>query len=280
MAITFRPLSRWVGVEVLGVDLRRELAPAAVAEIARAWDRHGVLLFRDQDLSTEDQTRFTRLFGDLQVTRAGPREGTDFVHIANVAVDGVQGDLPNGEMMFHQDGCYAENPAKQTLLFAIEIPRVGGNTKFCSTGRAYAALPAELRERLLAYDIHYSYDYTSVVRDANTAEGPNYTHPLVIAHPSTGAPLLLCNRLMADQIVGLSRAESDALIAELCREIERPEDVYEHVWRVGDLIAWDNLATQHARTDFDPSERRALRRTQTVGAKTIAFRDTIGATAR
>lgn len=277
MSVKLRPLTEAAGVEVRGVDLRRVLRPDEIAEIRAAWERWGVLVFHDQQLALDDQLRFTQAFGDVQVTRAGPREGTTFVHIANATVDGVPGDLPNGEMMFHQDGCYAENPAKQTSLFAMEIPRRGGNTKFASTGRAYDLLAPELREQLLDYDIHYSYDYTSVIRDERTQSGPQCTHPLVIAYPADGRPLLFCNRLMAERIVGLPSAESDALIARLCSQIEQPGNIYEHVWRVGDFVAWDNLLTQHARTDFDPNERRVLRRTQTVGTKTVPYRDTVRA---
>ena len=187
----------------------------------------------------------------------------------------MEGEVPNGELTFHQDGCYAERPAKRTLLFGLEIPTTGGNTKFCSTARAFAALPASQRERLLEYDVHFVHDRWSG-QNADVHTGPQYTHPLVIAHPTTGVPLLFCNGFMADAIVGLPRAESDARIAELRAEMERPEDIYEHVWRVGDLVAWANLLTQHARTDWDPAERRALRRMQTVGSKPIAYRDTAG----
>jgi taurine dioxygenase len=80
---------------------------------------------------------------------------------------------------------------------------------------------------------------------------------------------------MADFIVGLPKDRSDALLERLCKELERPEFIYEHVWRVGDVLLWDNLAVQHARTDFDPNERRALRRTQLLGGKTIPYRDVV-----
>jgi taurine dioxygenase len=274
MAITLRPLMKSLGAEVCGVDLRDALAPDVVSEIRQAWETHGVLLFRDQALSPDDQRRFTRCFGDLQVTRNGQNAGRNLMYIGNVTVDGMEGEIPSGELVFHQDGCYAERPAKQTLLYSLEVPSSGGNTKFCSTARAFAALPAALRERLLDYDVHFVHDRWSVETRA-IQDGPQYTHPLVIAHPATGVPLLFCNGLMAEAIVGLPRTESDALIADLLAELERPEEVYEHVWRVGDLLAWDNLLTQHSRTDWDPSERRALRRMQTVGTKPTAYREAV-----
>jgi alpha-ketoglutarate-dependent taurine dioxygenase len=271
LSVTFQPLTEHVGVEVRGIDLRQPLAPAEVAAIREVWLRYGVLVFHEQQLALEDQVRFTNTFGELQVNRAGTMLGMDHIHIANVAVNGFDGFLGNGEMMFHQDGVYGPLPPFHTTLFALELPRKGGNTRFASTANAYERLSAELRERLLTYDIHYSYDYTWVTRGAPTAEVPQHTHPLVIADPRTGRPLLFCNRLMADHIVGLTRTESDALIAQLCGTIEASDNVYEHVWRVGDFVAWDNFLTQHARTDFDPQERRVLRRTQSTGATPGAY---------
>ena len=271
MALEFRPLTQALGAEVLGVDLSREQPPAVMEQIARAWERYAMLVFRDQQLAPDDQRRFVSFFGEFQAPRAGPRKGEDTMFIGNVEVDGLPSDLPNGEMWFHQDGCYTEKPTKQSFLYALEIPSQGGNTKFASTARAYAQLPAELRERLLDYEIRFNFDYTSVVR-TETFTGPQYTHPIVIAHPLTGVPLLFCNRLTADAIVGLPQAESDALIAQLCDELEREDNVVEHVWRVGDLVIWDNLATAHARTDFDSRERRLLRRMTTRGSKPAAYR--------
>jgi taurine dioxygenase len=274
MTLDLRPLAPALGVEVRGLDLARELAADVAAELRAALDRYGVLLFRDQRLAEEDQRRFTRWFGDFQKPFGGVRKDKDTLFVGNViAPDGLMGDIPQGEMWFHQDGCYSERPTKQTFLYALEIPEHGGNTKFASTARAYAKLPAELRERLLGFDILFSFYNTSVTRTEITKTGPRAVHPLVIAHPSTGAPLLFCNRLMGDSIVGLPEPESSALVARLCEELERPDNVYEHVWRVGDLVVWDNLGTAHARTHFEPDARRLLRRTTTFGAKPLAYRD-------
>ena len=92
-------------------------------------------------------------------------------------------------------------------------------------------------------------------------------------------PVLFCNRLMADSIVGYPPEKSDALIFRLCEYLERPENIYEHVWRVNDLVIWDNLATAHARTYFDPAERRSLRRMAIRGEKPIAYRELLRANA-
>ena len=282
--VTFRPLSPVVGAEVIGLDASRELAPEVVETLLDAAAAYGVLLFRDQHLDTDEQRRFSRYFGDLAggfvgdtiEKRAGGQSGAttvkEVLYVGNLTVEGEQGIIPSGELQFHSDGLYTERPAKGTLLYAIEIPSSGGNTLFASTAHAFATLAPALRERLIGLDIDLIFDYTTTVRTTNPpADAPRFVHPLVIEHPRSGQALLNCNRLMATTILGAAPAESAALIAMLCDHVERREFVYEHAWRVGDLLFWDNLATVHARTDFDPAQRRWLRRTTIKGERPRRF---------
>jgi taurine dioxygenase len=282
----FRPLSATVGAEVPGLDLRDPLEPAAVEALKDGLAQHGVLLFRDQQLDVDAQVRFARYFGDLsggyigQTSekrfggQTGPTTGKQVMYVGNLTVDGEQGVIPTGELMFHADGLYTETPALGTMLFAIELPASGGgNTLFLSTGDAYDRLSPELRERVLDYHILLNFDYRSTVRPEQlAADSPGFVHPLVVRHPRSGRALLNCNRLMADHIPELPRAESSALIDELCTHVELGAEVYEHVWRVGDLLFWDNLATLHSRTDFDPNERRWMRRTAIKGSRPLPYR--------
>jgi taurine dioxygenase len=277
MTLRFRPLTPSVGVEVMGVDLREQQPTAVMAEIGAAWNEAGVVLFRDQQLSPEAQLAFSGYFGPIYRTRKGNQSGSDFMHIGNVEVGGVPSALPDGEMWFHQDGCYTECPMRQTFLYALELPAHGGNTRFASTVDAYQRLPAADRERLHSLRIRFSYNYAAVTRDASLQPTASYEHPLVIAHPATGKPLLFCNRLMAEEIVGLPSDEGQALIERLCTELECETFVYEHVWELGDFLMWDNLATAHARTDFDPREKRLLRRSTTEGVKLHAYREEVRA---
>jgi taurine dioxygenase len=269
------PLSRRVGAEIRGLDLRREIDPPTAAELYAAWLEHHVLLFRGQNLTVEEQRRFACLFGDIQPPRSRPGQrdpNSPVMWIANATIDGQPGELPEGDMQFHADQCYYENPAKGAVLYAIEIPSRGGNTLFASTYAAYEALSPGLRARADAMQVLFLYDYEKNAnrKGANEwADAPRYIHPAVIVHPETGRRALLVNRLMADSIVGLPREESDALLAELCRAAEQGEHVYEHVWRVGDVLIWDNRCTLHARTDFDPAERRVLRRIALRGERPI-----------
>jgi taurine dioxygenase len=146
-------------------------------------------------------------------------------------------------------------------------------TRSSSGHAAYESLPLDLRERADRMQVLFLYDYEkNANRKAPTdwADAPRHIHPAVIVHPETGRRSLLVNRLMADSVVGLLRDESDALIERLCQAIEQPEHIYEHVWRVGDLLIWDNRCTLHARTDFDATERRVLRRIAIRGERPIA----------
>jgi taurine dioxygenase len=270
------PLTTHVGAEIRGVDLSRELDASIAAQIYAAWLKHHVLVFRGQTLTADDQRRFTMLFGEIQPprSRSGERDPNNPVlYIANATVEGQRGELPEGDMQFHADQCYYENPAKGAVLYALEIPSRGGNTLFASTSAAYDSLPRDLREQVDRMQVLFLYDYEKNANrkaPSNWAGAPRYIHPAVVVHPETGRRSLLVNRLMADSIIGMPREESDALIERLCQVTECVEHIYEHEWRVGDLLIWDNRATLHARTDFAPAERRVLRRLAIRGERPIA----------
>src|SRR5580658_499653 len=269
------PLSTHVGAEIRGVDWTRELDPSTKSEIYTAWLKHHVLVFREQTLTPDDQRRFTMLFGEIQPPRSRPGArdpNNPVLYIGNVTIDGQRGELPEGDMQFHADQCYYENPAKGAVLYALEIPKHGGNTLFASTVAAFDSLPQDLREQADRMQVLFLYDYEKNANrkaPSDWAGAPRYIHPAVVVHPETRRRSLLVNRLMADSIVGMPRAQSDVLLELLCQATERPEHIYEHQWQVGDLLIWDNRATLHARTDFDPAERRVLRRLAIRGARPI-----------
>jgi taurine dioxygenase len=272
MAIDIRPLSPVLGAEVLGIDLSGRLDDTTAKDIKDAWLKYHVLVFRGQAIEADDQRRFVGYFGELQPprSRAGQRLNPDVMYVANVVIDGERGDLPDGEMQFHADQCYYECPTKGAVLYALEIPSTGGNTLFASTHRAYEALPHDLKLRIEGLEALFTYDaYGNPYKRAeiNVEQSPHFVHPIVIVHPETARPALFVNRLMTASINGLAREESEALLEQLFQHVERPEITYEHVWRPGDVLIWDNLATVHARTDFDPAERRALRRMAIRGVR-------------
>ena len=272
MAMKVTPQSAPLGAEVTGVDLSRPLDADTVSAIQAAWLEHLVLVFRDQALSEEDQIRFTRHFGPLGGRkRQEARAEADDVHpsimlVSNIRKDGKPiGSLPDGDMMFHSDGAFTEQPYKATILHAIEVPRAGGDTLFANLYAAYETLPEDTRRKLdglCAYHRYYA-GATRKTEPVGSLSG-EFTRPVVSVHDETGRKVLFVSRLMTERIEGLPAEEGEAFLARLLDQTERPDFIYTHRWRSGDLVMWDNRCINHARTDFSPSERRLLRRTATL----------------
>jgi alpha-ketoglutarate-dependent taurine dioxygenase len=260
-----RKLTPVIGAEIEGLDLRQKLGPTVVAALRRAWHDHAVLLLRDQALEDMDQIRFGECFGDLGRVFTH-REGRHpaILLVSNIRENGKPiGALPDGEMQFHSDQCYVEHPPAGTMLYSIEVPSVGGDTMFASMYAAYDALSDAMKAKIEGLrGINY-YDPTSdyVVRKGPPSEKAlKWVHPVVRVHPATGRKALYVNRLMTYAIEGMPEAESAALLAALFDHQEQRQFVYQHRWRPGDVVLWDNRCTLHARTDFSSDERRLLRR--------------------
>jgi taurine dioxygenase len=188
--------------------------------------------------------------------------------ISNIREDGEPiGALPDGEMMFHHDTIHAEVPSKGTLLYGIEIPSKGGNTIFANGYVAYETLDPHVRDRLEGRTAQHVYNYGSVQKGdgKGTPAVGAAAHPVFRTHDETGRKAVYVNRLMTETVVGLERDESDRLLAAVFDNAEKMAFTYEHVWRVGDLILWDNRCSSHARTDFSAGERRLLLRTTVQG---------------
>jgi taurine dioxygenase len=183
--------------------------------------------------------------------------------ITNVKDSGKPTALEDGEMMFHYDQCYYEQPSMGSTLYAIEIPDEGGNTLFASCIKAYDALSGDWKQRIEGLRALNYYDYArnpTMRPDDVNPDVPQWTHPVVRVHPETGKKAIYVNRLMSILIEGLSAEESDEILNFLFDHIEKPEFVYEHVWTVGDMMMWDNRCSVHARTYFSPKKRRMMRR--------------------
>jgi taurine dioxygenase len=270
-----RPLSPALGAEIVGVDLRQPLSDALFAKVQDCWHQNLVVLLRDQHLSEDDQVHFAERFGPLAVshTRRFTTANPAVMLISNVRENGQQiGALPDGEMQFHSDQCYQEKPAMASMLYAIEIPSQGGNTLFANAYKAYETLSDDIKRRLDGRKAIHAYDYdaASTKRGTRIKENvPYFAHPAVRTHPATGRKALYVNRLMTVALEGLPEAESDALLNTLFDHQENPAFIYEHVWRVNDILMWDNRCALHARTDFSDAERRLMRRVTILGERPV-----------
>jgi len=275
-ALQFVPLTKHIGCEVRGVDLREPLAPAAASAVYRAWLDHAVLLFRGQDLSQEDLIRITGHFGEQAplgrpahtLPKGFSRLLPNIMMISNIRENGETiGALPDGEMMFHHDTIHRPEPHKATLLYSVEIPTYGGDTLFASGTAAYDTLDSAVKAKVEGRRAVNYYVYNSVVRNDKQAVDATSqaTHPVVRTHDETKRKALYVNRLMSVKIEDMPEEESDRLLNLLFDHSEKPEFVYTHVWRKGDLIVWDNRCSSHARTDFPSDQRRLLLRTTVKG---------------
>lgn len=281
-ALQIRPLSAHIGAEISGIDLGRELDAETIAALHAAWLEHVVLVFRGQQMGEPEQRRFAACFGTVgeRARPAGRRpEGMDydgaFMLVGNIRDENgnYAGSLPDGELWFHHDMSYVAEPHKATVLYAIDIPSTGGNTKYADMYKAYDNVPEELKQKLAGRKALQVYDFAMTGRvdiDKGIDGIKHQWQPVFVRHPETGRTALYVSRLMTAQIEGLERAESDAILEQLFDISEDPSIVYEHVWTPGDLLMWDNRCSIHARTDFPTGERRLLRRCTVEGGAAIA----------
>jgi len=275
-------LSPALGAEISSVDLTRPLPPGVVAAIKQAWNDHLVLVFRDQEISQDDQLRFASYFGELGTRRKAPpklasrAEGVLQDHekillVTNIKIDGEAiGAFGDGEFWFHIDSGYTARPYKYTFLFALELPSEGGNTLFSNMYEAYDAVPEELKGKLAGKRALHIHEYNRNRQASHAGDislVPHHYHPVFTTHPDTGRKSLFVDRLMTTSLEGFSDEESAAILARLYDIGERREFIYEHIWRPGDFLMWDNRCTIHARTDFPKNERRLLRRCAVEGGE-------------
>jgi taurine dioxygenase len=266
MNIELHPIKPF-GVEVRNLDPRMMPSDHDKEFIKKAFAEHHFILIRGFQLSEEEELRFTQILGPISV-QGDTMNGRKVMYISNAHAEGV---LPDGEILFHSDHTFFPHPLKAIALHAMIIPSKGGETVYADTAQAYQNLPDHLKERIANLQALHLQDYALYRGDVSSrelADTPGvlkYVHPIVRTHALTGKPLLFVNRLLTHSVVGLPKDESDALLDQLLSYIEDPKVHYRHQWLVNDYLIWDNVYLQHARTLFDPAEKRVLRRVPISG---------------
>lgn len=274
-----------LGAEVLGLDLSAPLDDATFEKLEALFHERGVIVFRDQHLSEERQIAFSRRLGDLEIhvaTECLKPGHPEILVVSNIVENGRNIGLADAGQYWHSDLSYVANPSRCSLLYALEVPvkdgRVLGETLFASAGWALDTLPANTKAMLAnrraihRYGDRYRKQQAAGGRGALSEEQlrkvPDVLHPVVRAHPVTGRQVLFVNEGFTVEIEGMPRAESDALLADLFSHITRPETLYRHRWRQGDLLMWDNCLTQHrAIRDYELPLRRLMHRTTVAGIR-------------
>ena len=286
MAIAIKNLDAPLGAEVSGLDLSKPVPRPEADAIEAAWRERLVVVFHGQNLSDPELIAFSKNFGELDPPGPNPygapfnKEHPELNVISNVIEDGKPiGNLGDGEAVWHADMTYVDVPPKAAMLHALEVPppEAGGNTYFANMFAAYEILPAELKAaatgRIAVHDasrnsaglLRTGYKDVTDVRETVGAR-----HPLVRTDPATGRKALFLGRRPSAYVLGLSVAESEALLDALWSHATQPRFAMCHRWQVGDLLMWNNLAVLHRRDPFDPKTRRVMHRSQIKGDERVA----------
>jgi alpha-ketoglutarate-dependent taurine dioxygenase len=274
MALESQPLDDSFACEVLGLRLWEPLDDRTVDELRDLWAHHPVLVFRRQALSEQELAGFSALFGPLErVVRTDWASPTvPEVGLISNLKDGQArpiGGLGDGEIQWHSDQSYMMNPATGAMLYALELPPEGGTTSWVDLCAAYAGLPDPLRRGVEGRRAVFSYvkrlagyqGVDRVISEEAKRKTPPILHPLVHPHPMTGRKALYLDSTTMIGIDGMDDVPGAALLDEIHAFATRPEFVYRHHWRVGDVVMWDNGFTMHRREPFDPAARRLMKRT-------------------
>lgn len=270
--IRVEPLSPALGAEVYGVDLAGPLDESSVAEIRRAFLSHLVIFFRDQTMTPEQFLRFARTMGEP--SEYPMVKGMDeYPEITEVIKK--EDERVNFGGIWHSDTTYLECPPMATMLYALEVPPVGGDTLFANMHMAYESLSSGMQRLLEGLTAVNSAgkDIAAATRADRIRERPGDVgdsvptaeHPLVRTHPETGLKALYVNPGHTVRIGGLSEPESAPILDYLYAHQTRAEFTCRFRWRVGSLAFWDNRAAQHYPLNDYHGYRRAMQRTTLAG---------------
>jgi taurine dioxygenase len=266
------PAGAPVGAEIRGVDLSRELDEETFDDIRRAFERYSVIFFRNQDISPQDQVRFSRRFGDLEILTFSQftlKDMPEVLLISNVQQDGKYIGIHDAGREWHADSTYVPNPSLASFLYAKEVPQENGqplgDTLFVPSAGVIEELPPALREKLSGLKSIHRMD-SRLQKDKN-APPIQAIHPAVVTHPRTGRKCLFVNEGRTVGFVDFDEAEGREMLDDLLTRLKAPERIYRHKWQVGDLLLWDNIATQHQAThNYSwPTHRRLMHRTTVKG---------------
>ncbi len=299
MTISINPLHPDFVGEVSGLDICQPLSRADVAAVEAGMDRYAVLVFHDQPLTDEQQCEFSQNFGELEVTLAGQmakpedRRFGDRLELGDISNLDAQNRLRARDdhrrmyalanQLWHSDASFRAVGAGYTLLHARVVPGQGGNTEFADMRAAYdaldAATKAEIADLVCEHSITFSREQLGfkVESDANADKLRPVRHRLVVTHPVTGRKSLYLSSHIGG-IVGWPVPEARAFIRDLTEHATQKRFVHAHVWRVGDLVMWDNRTVMHrARRFSDMKEVRDLRRTSIKGTGMTAVPEAVAA---
>ena len=288
-----------VGAEIVGVDLSKPLDDETFAVIRDAYYKHSVIVFRGQKITEQQQIDFSRRFGNLEIhvlKQFLHPQHPEILLISNIVENGKNIGIVDAGRYWHSDLCYKAVPSMGSTLYSIEVPRddngkILGDTLFASVACSYDALPEKLKQRVAGLkalnSLEHTFDRTRKDADIRTeqvdtpdAERTRVAeeqkklveaiHPVVRTHPVTGRKCIFVNDSTTVKVLGVSDSESEDILGELRTRCIRQDFIFRHKWQVGDVLMWDNCATQHqAIADYALPQRRRMHRTTITG--TVPF---------
>ena len=274
-SIRIRPLSGALGADVSGVDLA-VLNDATFAAVREAFLAHLVLVFPEQRITPAQQIAFTARFGPVEAHPLRTR-GTVKGHPEVLVLENSKRRPGLRNDFWHSDISYAVEPPLGSALYALEVPEGCGDTMFCNMYVAHEGLSDGMRRMLGRLTAMHTGERliernkaAAVSNPALVEVSPEVEHPVVRTHPETGRKALYVNPYYTSRFADMSGAESRPLLDFLAAQATRPENVYRHRWRQGDLVLWDNRCTMHyAVYDYDESQVRRMHRTTAAGDRPV-----------
>ena len=271
-----KQLAYALGAQIEGVSVSEPLSDVQTAFIKKIWHEHHIVLFREQKAEPREIIEFAGNFGDLDDHASTPyyrlENFPQLMEITTRLINGRPSETRNVGRNWHSDYSYTQRPAAASMLFCVEPAPVGGDTMFCNMVKAYETLSKPMQK--IVDELHSVYDISLTAglfqRDPKEVEetrklNPPIAHPTVRVHPESGKKALYVSERVS-HFHGMTSEESKPLIDYLCYHATRPENVYRHVWRAGDLLCWDNRTTMHmALADFDLTQTRHMLRATLLG---------------
>jgi taurine dioxygenase len=301
MALEAIPLDN-VGVEVRGFDIREPVSAALQRELVDLWNEHGILLFRAQDVTPENQIAFSRIFGELETHPLKATTSDQYPELFMLVNDPekekfmiatYQGEQVAGRLDWHIDLHYTAKPNHGALLRAVVCAEQDGLTGFGDLALAYEALDADTRALLEKLEVAYTFSmqrrhmrYVDLEgyeagaysprkpADMNFPNFPDVAYPAVLTHPLTGRKVLgiveqFLDRVVAPHKAGLCNDEAIELLERLVAHTRDPRFHYFHRWQPGDMVLWDNWRAMHCATGTPPGIERVIHRTTIAGDEVL-----------
>lgn len=261
------------GVEVLGLDLAKDLNDDTMKFLTQTLYANQVVVIRNQKLSKDEYLAFGRQWGKPipHVLDHMHMDGyPEMMTVGNTEKRDRDTKIRNGAALWHTDQSYESIPASATMLYSLKAPRAGGETQFCNMVMAYDALDEETKSSISEIEMAHKYGYGKVragerpsnpiINDEQDDRVPVVYHPVVMPHPISGRKALYALGHGAHAIKGMDDVAADRLIEGLKDHVLQEQFIYRHAYAVGDLVIWDTMATMHSATLIDTPKEQAEER--------------------